>query len=55
MAMKVIDGVRYRPEDVERFSPVLGKSVRTPRNKAATVKPTRRVTPAGRSAAKPKD
>lgn len=41
MAMKVIDGVRYRPEDVERFGVVLGKSVRKPRTKAGTVKAVR--------------
>jgi hypothetical protein len=31
--MKIINGIRYRDEDVERFQPVFDKEIHTPRKR----------------------
>jgi hypothetical protein len=31
--MKIINGIRYRDEDVERFQPVFDREIRTPRKR----------------------
>lgn len=36
MGMKVVDGIRYREEDVERLAPVLSKALRPSARPVAT-------------------